>query len=518
MVRIRYSQTLSFLLLLQASFILYSCGGDSGQQCAELSIPFESGQYEKSPDKDLLSNYLLASSGFKPDLKEVDNTVKIYVDKSSGINEAFSSVLGGSVATSQLTTILNYYNNAQYLGILSDIKPFDLGGSAPGNYFSNGSNYDPTAKANLRAALGEISNGNSLSFLISDCEEFDDAGQEIISDSWAKDAFIGWLNKGNTIHFWITDFQKDGVTKHLYFIAFVPSQISNNDKNFVALANDLISKNSNHMELTNKNWSIQKPIWSQNSTGLDPNLLAEGVFEKATYLRNLESQPSGFEYIELAYPIKAEVLKVEGALKTADFYRGLKLDLSNNQFFDINQLEIEVFELSSDFESFAKYYQIGKQKPKYIKDEKGEKILDPNDPYTCYFNLDGSLKTEFLYTPSLNDKKLNELFSFNKELFTNTLKDDPKNAELGFKLHPNFNEADPILGNEKMYNLVRVDFKVNGFNNKLPDLNMFQWNSALKSNAGKINVGLFESIKQAIISTKPEGKVVYTLFIKFIKE
>jgi len=58
---------------------------------------------------------------------------------------------------------------------------------------------------------------------------------------------------------------------------------------------------------------------------------------------------------------------------------------------------------------------------------------------------------------------------------------------------------------------------VKGFNAKTPDLSMFQWNSAMKSNAEKQNVGFKESIQQAIVSTKPEGKVIYTLFIKFIK-
>lgn len=510
-----FKKGLSFIVI-SSILMMYSCGGSSDQQCMELSLPYQSGQYEKSPDKPLLSNYLRASSGYNANVEKVNPEVNIYVDKSSGINEAFAT--SGGVAISQLTTILNYYNNAKYLSVLSEIKPFDLGGSAPGNYFTNGSNYDPIAKANLRAALKEITTNNGLSFFISDCEEFDDAGQEIITDSWAKDDLINWLNKGNTVHFWITDFQKDGVTKHLYFIAFVPAETLNNDKNFISLVNDLTQKNSSHLELSNKNWSVLKPEWAQQSTGLDANLLVEGVFDQSVYIRDFENQPTGYEYIDIMYPIKAEVLKAEGTLKGSDFYRGLKVNLSNNQFFDINQLDIDVYEVSSDFENFAKYYQISQGKPKFITDEKGAKVLDPNDPYSCFFENDGKIKTENTYTASIQEKKLNELFSFNLDLFANTLKSNSAAAELALKLHPNFNENDPILNNEKGYNLVRVDFKVKGFNPKTPDLSMFQWNSALKSNTGKINVGLKESIQQAIVSTKPEGKVIYTLFIKFIKE
>jgi len=510
-------QTVVLCTLLFLSFsIFYSCGGSSDQTCAELSIPYQSGQYGKSPDKGLLSNYLRASSGYNASAEELDPEVKIYVDLSSGINEAFSSA--GGMAVSQLTTILNYYNNAKYLSVLSDIKPFNLAGSAPGNYFTNGSNYDPIAKANLRSALKEITGNNGLAFFISDCEEFDDAGQEIISDAWAKDDLISWLNKGNTVHFWITDFQKGSVTKHLYFIAFVPAQTSSDDKNFTSLVNDLNAKNPKHLELSNKNWTVLKPEWAQQSTGLDANLLAEGVFEKSTYVRDFESQPTSYEYIDIAYPIKAEVLTAQGALKGPDFYRGLKVNLSNNQFFDISQIDIDAYEVSNDLESFAKFYQISQGKPKFITDEKGAKILDPNDPFSCFFDNNGNIKAENNYSVSIQDKKLNELFSFNQELFSNTLKTNAAAAELAIKLHPNFNENDPTLNNNKDgYNLVRLDFKVKGFNAKTPDLSMFQWNSAMKSNAEKQNVGFKESIQQAIVSTKPEGKVIYTLFIKFIK-
>jgi hypothetical protein len=502
-----------FLLVL-----LSSCGGGTEQQCKELSMPYQSGVFESGPDKALLSNYLRASSGYNSSGEKLDPEVKIYVDKSSGINEAFSSALGGGLATSQLTAILNYYNNAKYLSVLTDIKPFELNGSAPANYFGNGANYDPVAKANLRSALKSITANNGLSFFISDCEEFDDAGQEIIADAWAKDDLISWLNKGNSVHFWITDFQKEGTTKHLFFIAFVPAQVISEDKNFAALVNDLNAKNPKHLELSNKNWSVLKPDWPQQSTGLDANLLNEGVFNKATYVRDFNSEPTAYEYIDLAYPIKAEVLTVPGALKGPDFYRGLKVNLSNNQFFDINQVDLDVYEVSNDIENFSKFYQVSQGKPKFITDEKGAKVLDANDPYTCHYDADGKIKAENNYVTAIQDKKLNELFSFNQELFSNTLKSNSSAAELAIKLHPNFNEADASLNSGKEYgNLIRVDFKVKGFNNKSPDLSMFQWNSALKSNKGKVNVGLMESIQQAIVSTKPEGKVIYTLFIKFIK-
>lgn len=505
-------------LILSTTFVFYLTGCKQNKE--GLSVPFQNGVYKDHPDKDLLSNYLLASNTFISNEDKVSQEVKIYVDKSSGINEAFTSPVGGKLASDQLIKVLAYYNSSKYIGVLNEIKELDLKGQAPVNYFSNGNNYDPVAIANLRAAFKEISNQNALSFLISDCEEFDDTRMEIIKDPWAKDYLIKWLDKGNSIHFWVTDFQKNGKTKHLFFIAFAPSQILSTDNNnsFSNLVKDLNNLNSNHFELSNKNWMIQKPSWTQTTTGLDPNLLVKGVFNQDNYIRDLSSTPIGYEYIEISYPIKKEVLKSERALKSSNFYRGLKVDLSNNRFFDIDKIDLGVYEISNDLENYAKYFQISKNNPQYITNEKGAKVLDPNNPYSSFYNENGKIKEENRYKCSIEYKKLNELFSLDLELFNNTRNSDPSNSELAFNIHPNFNENDPILKNEKKYNLIRVDFKVKGFNEKTPDLNMFKWASIINKNSGTENLGLLESIKQAINATKPFGKVIHTIYIKFIRE
>ena len=85
-------------------------------------------------------------------------------------------------------------------------------------------------------------------------------------------------------------------------------------------------------------------------------------------------------------------------------------------------------------------------------------------------------------------------------------------------LHPSFNEAEAALDTKRAYNLLRVDFHIKGFKDKLPDLSMFEWASILSSNQGKQNQGLKESIKQAILATKPEGRTIHTLFIRFVRE
>jgi hypothetical protein len=481
-----------------------------------LSVLFESGKFQNGPDKELLSNYLIASSGYVNKDVTASSDVNIYVDKSSGINEAFSSSVGGELAKAELNSILGFYENAKYLGVLNDIKEFNLGGASPSNYFSNGSNYDPKAMAKLTLALTTITKSNNLSFFISDCEEFDNAAMEIKNDPWAKEPLIDWLNKGNSIYFWITDFNVKGSTKHLFFMAFAPAEVVSKDSKFKDLINELNSKNPNHFELSNKNWSIQKPKWTEQSTGLDSNLLGDDVFMKENYIRNFENQPTSFEYLDIAYPIKFEVLKGEGVLKGPDFYRGIHVDFSNNHFFDINKVDIDVNEVSNDLNSYATFFQLNQNKPEFIVNSDGAKVLNTENPFSEYYDNKGQIKSEHIYNNKANEGNLKELFSFNQDLFNNTIKSHPENVELGFKLHPNFNDSDPKLNNQKSYNLIRVDFKVSGFNDKLPNLNMFKWNSIFSKNSE--NTGFYDSIKYAILATQPKDKIIHSIFIKFIRE
>ena len=87
---------------------------------------------------------------------------------------------------------------------------------------------------------------------------------------------------------------------------------------------------------------------------------------------------------------------------------------------------------------------------------------------------------------------------------------------MGINLHQNFNAKDANLTTERDYNVLRVDFKISGFDENQQNLDSFQWQSAVKSNAGRMNTGLLASIKEAIAATKPKDKIVHSLFIKII--
>jgi len=202
--------------------------------------------------------------------------------------------------------------------------------------------------------------------------------------------------------------------------------------------NELNSINSNHLELSNTSWQLLKPDWSEQSTGLDANLLVDGVFEKNLYIRNFEGAFGSYEFMSLLLPIKTEVLKVEGALTKPQFYRDLKIDLSNNKFFDIQQIGINVHDVTNDLNSFSKFDEIFGNKPNTTKDPQNQAtILDPNHPYSCYYELRDDqifIKPENDYKNNYSDVVLKEMFEFDEDVFKNSLKDDPSKVELAIKL------------------------------------------------------------------------------------
>ena len=270
--------------------------------------------------------------------------------------------------------------------------------------------------------------------------------------------------------------------------------------------------NPTHLELKNQNWKIIKPDWSQSTTGLHKSLLGTDVFNQDVYVRNFDNSPTSFEFMEINLPLKDGLKEQMDA--SNDFYRGLSVDLSNNIFFNINDIDLDVSEVTDDIISYSTYEQIKKNKPSLVDDGNNKKILDPNNIFSDYYSDPNSIKKEFIYKP--NFKTIKEVFAFDKTKFKNSLSSNTKSVELGINLHQNFNAKDANLTTERDYNVLRVDFKISGFDENQQNLDSFQWQSAVKSNAGRMNTGLLASIKEAIAATKPKDKIVHSLFIKII--
>ena len=523
MTKQKFNSTALALVLLSfvATLFLSSCSSQK-PDCIMIPTLFNG----KDLSVAMLSRYMRATSANTVAAPHAENAVQIYIDKSSGINEAFSSAVGGKTATDLLLEIMNNYRTAKWFSVLDTIEPFDLQGVDPSNYFVNAANYEKIdgKGADLLNALNTITERNDLAFFITDGEQFDAAKSEITSGAWATEPLKAWIAKGNTIHFWVTDYQvaaRQGplITKHLFFMAFVPAE-SVHQKGNTDLVKSMTAINSTHLELTNRFWKINPVTWPQQASGLDANLLKDGVFEKERYLRALDNTTGSFEFISLLLPLKKEVLTSPGALMRRQVYRDIFIDLSNNTFFDVNDMDIDVHEVGDDLNFFAQYDEIKANPPKIVTDsETSKRIIDPSSSYNCYFTLANDspvVKDEFNYQKHRIDKPLRELFEFDRVLFRNSMSNNSANTELGFVFHKNFNDTDAALKNNEGYNVVRVDFKVAGFQERFINhtLDRFAWQSLWKP--GQQNVGFAKSLEQALKSTEPQGKVVHSVFVKFI--
>lgn len=507
-------KTFTFAAFAGCVVFLTSCGGEKNKIC----LPLFNG---KDISSGLLDKYVAATSGQIQEEIKLNDGVYVYVDKSSGINEAFSSPEGGVKAKNLLTEIAG--KKAKFFSVLSTITPEIFQGS-PTNYYDKKDSYDPKESAGLEKALNEIIKRNGLSFFVTDGEEFDPNGEEDNARPWAQEPMERWIQQGNSIHFWITDFKvknknKVDITKHLFFMAFVPSKISI-EKHFQDLVKSLTSINPDHLELSNTSWQILKPSWTEQSTGLDPNLLKDGVFEKNNYIRNFENAFGSYEFMSIQLPIKAEVLTVEGALTKPQLYRDLFVDLSNNKFFDISKIDLEVTDITNDLNSFARFDEIVSNPPNTTKETNTNKtILDPKHAYSCFYDIKNDkpiIKGEEKYIKNYQNL-LKEFFQFDEEIFKNSMKDNASKVELGIRFHKNFNEGDQKLNNEFGYNIIRVDFKIADFNDKsVKELDKFSWKSMWKPE--QTNSGFAKSVEEVIKSTQPKDKIIHTLFIKFIKD
>jgi len=518
----------SFLMLC---LIITSCGGDNPDVCAEPKALYsEDGPV---PDKKLLSDYILATGNSITEEEPNNSEVRFYYDGSSGINEAFSSPGSKDICQQQLVQINNSFQrpgvSLQYYEVLDKInaKGSQLGKS-PSNYFTDVATYQPEngPSADLASALNDIIKFNGVSIFVTDAEQFQ-ADQEVPVDAWASKPMQEWLNGGNSIYFWITDFdtkRKNKLVpattqKHLYFIAFVPASSATDDNvsDFIKSMTDINPKN---YKLTKQYWKINKPDWGEQETGLDKNLLLESVFEKSAYFRELNSRTTNYEYMSIELPIDAKYLTGQ-SLTQQQFYRNLTIDLSNNKFYTVTNIDIDAYDVTEDLNNFYKYNEIIKVSPGVKKDPNTVAIIidSSSSNYACHYELKNDkpvLKDAKKYQESYKkDKKILEFFEFDATIFKNSIKNGIANVELAIKPHAKFNDQNPLLKGENGYKIIRVDFKISESSPESMSDEMKKALTWTSKHTNSENSGFYSSVIEAIKATDPKGEIIHSLFIKF---
>ncbi len=436
----------------------------------------------------------------------------LYIDFSSGINNAFSDPAIRSMMTDCFNTILAQNFEVYKLGsnkitALNVANTTDLGQqvSNPGQYLD--------IWAPIQSAVEKIVDGNNDALLITDFEEWQ-MNIEVTNTAYLKIPFSKWLEKGNSIHFFIADYKEGAVDKHLYFTIF--SYGDTDASSMISKLENKLGSLTTRFDLSDKSYKLRTAYTSDKTGGIfyDTNGKsdkAKNVLDlKDNYINGLKNGKH-FEFYPLGLDWKSiEELHATYSSQTNDFFRKLYIDLSNQDSYTFGDFDVKVSDVTTDFENFAKAEEAKKRKPKLAKGNNGESRFADEEKdvisLTCY-DPDGKLKEQWLYKPK-SSNQLTEVFTFNKMLFSNTKASDSKNVEFGVSFDPKFT----LKNIPTPDGVIKVDVILNTATPNLTEakLSKFQW-----VNARKVpNIALAESVKNTLQELIPTNKIIYSYYIK----
>ncbi len=454
----------------------------------------------------------------------VQGNPSLYIDFSSGINQAFAIPANrdfiSRIYNSLMDTQLDVYKlGSRTVTAIPSHTPVSIG-----LMLSTAAEYKDIY-APIGKAVEKIVTHNGESCLITDFEEYDIGNPttaEVTQIAFLKSYFTEWLSKGNSIRFYCSDYTENRLNKHLYFTIFCCGSIQKSA--MIAKAETIFGNAIPHFDLTSQLYTLSQDYTAATKGGVfydndSKNSRGQNILDmqEDKYVNGL---PMGlpFEFYQFGLDWKTIItLKIDYQKldKFKDFFRRLFIDVSKQRIYSIEDIDVKTIDISSDFEHFIKCNEALKHIPKLKKDNNQKDIIsdDEKDPISlgCY-ETNGKLREEWKYKP-LPHKDMQEVFSFNKVLFTNTIANTGKRkAELGVSFHPNFSDKNTVTPG----GLIRVDIVIKTVTTNLSDtaLSLFQWPSTTV--AGVQNTALLESIKTTMQDEKikPANKIIYSYYIK----
>lgn len=506
------SNTLNFFRImgLLALFAISACKGSGGSKSEDPFAATNFNFYDQDLGKRIEAYNKVITPGHNPKR----GTPALYIDFSSGINKAFNDPAIKSMMSACFNTVLAqqfevYKLGSKKISLLNVANTTELG-----QQVSNPKQY-VDIWAPLQATVEKIVASNNDALLITDFEEWQN-NIEVTNTAFLKIPFSQWLAKGNAVHFFIADYKEGKVNKHLYFTIF---SCGNPDAgSIISKLESKLSPSTTRFDLSNSAYKLSTVYPSEKSGGIfydesaksdkAKNILdlKEGYINGLKNGHNFEFYPLGLDWKN----IDQLHITYAGQNQFNDFFRKLFIDLSNGDSYTFGNFSVKVSDVTTDFENFAKAEEAKKHQPKLTKGNNGEaKFSDKESDaiaLECY-NTEGKLKEQWIYKPQAANP-INEVFTLNQTLFTNTKALNPKHVELGVSFDPKFS----LVNIHNPDGLVKVDILVNAATPNLQGTKMskFEWINA-KSTP---NTALSESIKNTLQELKPVDKVVYSYYIK----
>lgn len=425
----------------------------------------------------------------------LNDGASVYVDMSDGINHAYATVESKTVLQAVINKLaankaISFFELAN-----SKIVPLELSHTQLYNYMLNPSNYNKQ-KAPIEQTLSRIIEENKPALLMTDFEEY--KGTVIEQAAYAKRYFIDWLAKGYNITFYKWAFVEKGKNKSMFLAVF-----DDNANRLNSLVNNAVSLTDASIETyvlgsrdfaypTSSNYvSLKEGGNYHNSKGKDivTNVMANGgsedyisytkPFATATGnpgqfapLNNLlgvfaEYYPIGVNWKDA---IKNSKQMQESGINSEDLYThllsNLYIDFGAQDGYSIDDIEVRTFDMQTTMQAISKGESILPQAP-----EVNMFLKAGFEPVTELPNGWGKVYVDF-------DEQFNGTF----------------------------------MGDVTSTNLMRANIVISRVSPKISEaLHFFSWPG---------NLSLANSVKETLTaaSSNPEGRILYTYYIKTLTE
>lgn len=508
-MQVKFLKSIVFPAIAGGIVFLSSCGGGSEKNA------FSNFHPENEIEK-YIDGYYSASLGEASNPKSGKSSV--YIDFSNGLVQAYNNTKNKDIIQSIANNISS-----------SEMEWFSLGNDSISKLSNDLSvlykklsdlNQYKDIMAPIKRTLEKITNENNDALLVTDFEEYRSDRTEDFS-AYAKQSFINWLKKGNSITFFYTGCYEEvnnksriRSAKHLYFTVFTHGNAT--ESSMISKVRDALKGYSTkEFNLNNNPYSVTNDYGGKDFTGLQNRNfnIWKNFNSNACLDKKLPYEVIGInkEWNEDVDKRVKNIIKHENGIFLAKLY----LNASDSSY-KLNKVSVKVYDATDDYIHYAKCEEAKNHQPTMTKDKgKNDVWSDESkkDPIvnTCYEKNTTELKKDWIFV-SGNPKPLEswkELFSHDENIFSDHLNHSPEKVELITNFHKNY-KLKNIKSNTA---LLRIDYVIEDASENIK-LNDFKWSSTTRN--GVINNSLEGAIKYTLQepSISPKGKILYSYYIK----
>ncbi|MDB4144968.1 hypothetical protein N9584_02700 [Flavobacteriaceae bacterium] len=525
--------------------ILISCGG-GGEDCGDIDTTATTP--ESSDFKDVIEQFNSSYSNLNSTNEFVYNT-NVYVDLSDGITKYALANSNNKKLLQQFFFTVQNEENLTY-NELSDDKIIPYQGTQALSYFIKNGHYnvDGSLKrgAPIDKAFNEIASKNELGIVITDGELYDPVAKEVSMNPWASDALKSWFAAGGKLNMIYTDFSESNggknYNKHMYIILFIPKLYEGNLVE--GLAADFADNG-----ITYKNMTFDTDV-SDLYTRDYPDAQTPGTLTFNEEFSNASGyfSENNFEYINLAddsdfntddnglvYYLR-DLGDEDGKKRNRPLLEKLFVDLESINNYKVENINLNVTNVSDDFVRFKRNYYAKKNLPEVLIAESGKDSLSDDNFLVfneCYTLIDGiapydvfdkvksdtdknfvkMLNPDFTFKQSdLNSKQVKDFLFLDQEAGDNNQK-NLQNYEVVLKFDEKFNEDNSgFLSTDN--NIIKVDIVVESkdfdLKNNTVNRNALTWDKIDDSGEDQT---LYTSLLNVLKNNKPNS-ILYTYYIE----